>query len=298
MDSYRERLRGLQVYNLSQRHPFAVPIVLLLVAFVFRIVDIFVLRLDELLGEIILSKLLGFLLVLGYVWIVGKTVASIGLHRRAIDKVILIAGIGTSAIFVAAFGLQFVALSGSDLSPGLVFVAIDPKTGLQGGTLFLVFLFLGNVVNSFMEEGLFRGIMLPHFMRSVSFKWANLLQAALFGLWHAVWPLESLLTGDLTVGAAVTEAVALVVTTAAAGLVFGYLFYKTGSLWAPRLAHTIHNSALNFVHIRTVDGLDADLSVLIPIMIVGYVLLAIWTKLLAQQFDLPSLIPWGEQPND
>lgn len=143
-----------------------------------------------------------------------------------------------------------------------------------------------------MEEGLFRGVMLPHFMSSLSFRWANLLQAALFGLWHAVWLLKSLVTGELTAGAAATEAIGLVLTTTAAGLVFGYLFFRTGSLWAPWLAHTIHNSAFNLVHIRTVEGLDADMSVLLPVLVVGYVLLVGWTKLLTRQSDLPTLEPW------
>lgn len=282
-----------ELFSVSQNHPFIVSLSLLLIAFIFRIIDIFVLGLDDLLGEIILSKLLGFLLVLGYVWAVGKTVASIGLHRRNTYEVLLIGGVGTGIIFVAAFGLQYLALGGTTQSPGIVFAAIDPKTGLEGGLLFAMFLLLGNVVNSFMEEGLFRGVMLPHFMGSLSFQRANLLQAALFGLWHAVWPAKSLITGDLTLNAAVTEAGALVLMTTAAGLVFGYLFFKTGSLWAPWLAHTIHNSALNLVHIRTVEGLDADMGVLIPVLAVGYILLVAWTKLLTGYFGLAPLRQWG-----
>ena len=136
MVDVRKAVKELQLYRISRRHPFGVPIFLLLLAFLFRVIDIFVLGLDELLGEIILSKVLGFLLVLGYVWAVGKTVASIGLHRRAIREVILIGGVGTGVIFAAAFGLQYLALGGANQSPGLVFVAIDPKTGLEGGALF------------------------------------------------------------------------------------------------------------------------------------------------------------------
>ena len=285
-------MRQWDLSGVSQQRTFIVPFVLLAVAFVFRVIDIFILQLDELLGEIILSKFLGFLLVLAYAWAAGKTVASIGLHRRAIKEVILIAGVGTGVIFAVAFGLQYVVLAGTDQTASVIFVAIDPKTGLEGGVWFTVFLLVGNVVNSFMEEGLFRGIMLPHFMSSLSFRWANLLQAVLFGLWHAVWPLKSLVTGDITAGTAATEAIGLVVTTTAAGLVFGYLFFKTGSLWAPWLAHTIHNSAFNLVHIRTVEGLDADMGVLIPVLICGYILLVVWTKLLADRISLPSLEPW------
>lgn len=54
--------------NTIKRFTFQKPvltgILLMLVALVFRLTDIFILRLDERLGEIILSKSLGFLLVL------------------------------------------------------------------------------------------------------------------------------------------------------------------------------------------------------------------------------------------
>lgn len=292
-DGYRSSSWRSRLWKTGQQHPIAVPVLLFGLAAIFRIIDIFVLRLDELLGEIILSKLLGFFLVLAYVWAVGRTIASIGLHRRVLDKVALVGGVGTAIVFVAAFGFQYLALAGTEQSPGLVFVAIDPKTGLEGGVWFTVFLLLGNVVNSFMEEGLFRGVMLPHFMSEMSFHRANLLQSLLFGLWHAVWPAKDVVTGELTAGAALTEAVGLILTTTAAGLVFGYLFFKTGSLWAPWLAHTIHNSAFNVIHIRTVDGLDADMEVLIPVLVIGYILLVVWTKLLAERFDLPSVEPWS-----
>lgn len=67
---------------------------------------------------------------------------------------------------------------------GIGLRALDTKTGLEGEVWFTAFLLLlGNVVNSFIEEGLFRGVMLPHFMSTMSFRWANHLQALLFGLW-------------------------------------------------------------------------------------------------------------------
>lgn len=135
--------------------------------------------------------------------------------------------------------------------------------------------------------------MLPHFMQSLSFRWANLLQATLFGLWHAVWPEKRFLTGELTLTAAITDATSLVLTTIAAGLVFGYLFYKTNSLWTPWLAHTIHNSALNLVHIQTIDGLDSGMGVLIPVMSIGYLVLVGATKLVARRLALAPLESWA-----
>jgi hypothetical protein len=68
-------------YNTFQR-PILTGIVLMLIALGFRLVDIFILRLDERLGEIILSKALGFCLVLFFVWGIGRKMISIGFHHR------------------------------------------------------------------------------------------------------------------------------------------------------------------------------------------------------------------------
>ena len=57
MSAGRKRWPSPQaLYKLSIRHNILVPVILLLIACGFKILDIFVLRLDELLGEIILSK--------------------------------------------------------------------------------------------------------------------------------------------------------------------------------------------------------------------------------------------------
>jgi membrane protease YdiL (CAAX protease family) len=49
-------------------------------------------------------------------------------------------------------------------------------------------LLAGNLVNSFTEEGLFRGVMLTHFRVGFTAWQANLLQAVTYGLWHLARP--------------------------------------------------------------------------------------------------------------
>jgi hypothetical protein len=70
------------LYELSIKHNILVPLILLIIAVIFKILDNFVLRLDEVLGELIFSKSIGFLLVVMYLWAVGKSLAAIGLHSR------------------------------------------------------------------------------------------------------------------------------------------------------------------------------------------------------------------------
>lgn len=65
-----------------------------------------------------------------------------------------------------------------------------------------------------------------------------------------------------------------------------------------RIGNYDQYSSLNLVHIRPVDGLDTEMGVLIPALVVGYVLLVGWTMLLARYFVLAPLEREGSEPND
>ncbi len=240
------------------------PLLLLALALLLRIVDIFVLRLDERLGEIILSKTLGFALVVAYTWWAGQSLAAIGLHTRQLGMALAIGAGITAAAFLAAGIAQLLALAPG---AGLAVQAIDPKTGRAGGVGFAAWLIAGNVINSFMEEGLFRGIMLTHFTRRMRFRTANVVQAALFAAWHLVWPMKAYISGDASLASLLAQTASLLLGTFVAGLVYGYLFWQTGSLWAPWLAHFLNNTTLNLVHVRTATG-DLQPAVLMSVVVV------------------------------
>jgi membrane protease YdiL (CAAX protease family) len=270
------------------RWPVAAPLAPFGIALLLRLFDIFVLRLDEQLGEIILSKALGFALVLGYVWWVGRRPPAIGLHGRHFGTAVAIGAGITLLAFVIAGVIQAMTLP-SGATPTLA--AVDPKTGLAGGAGFAAFLLLGNVVNSFMEEGLFRGIMLPHFLQRLRFWTANACQAALFAAWHLVWPLKSLLTGDASVGEVTAQAGTLLLGTFVAGLVYGYLFWCTDSLWAPWTAHFLNNTILNLIQVREASGALQPAVVLSVVVVVALAVLAVALAPLTRR--LPHLQPWN-----
>jgi membrane protease YdiL (CAAX protease family) len=69
-------------------------------------------------------------------------------------------------------------------------LAIDPKSGLAGAAGFALVLFIGNLVNSFAEEDLFRGVLIPLFLREAAPWAAPLIAAFLFGVWHIPWALK------------------------------------------------------------------------------------------------------------
>jgi uncharacterized protein len=162
----------------------------------------------------------------------------------------------------------------------------------MGGLLFTLFYLVGQIVNAFMEEGIFRGLMLPHFMLRFGFWQANALQALLFGLAHLVWPLGSWVSGQATSGEAGTEAASLLLLTSVGGLVFGYLYYRTDSLWTAWFAHLIDNVTGLFFHIQTVSSLNAETDILM-LSRIGFLALVILAWTVAKRANLPTLNPWG-----
>ncbi len=244
-------------------------------------------------GEIILSKSLGFLLVILYLWAVGRSLTAIGLHGRSVGKALAIGAGGVALVLLVSYGLQFSILVIAGKEPSLVLTAIDPKTGMTGSLSFALLLIVGNFINSFMEEGLFRGVMLRHFRVSLTFWGANFLQAALFALWHLNWPAKQFITGQMDLGSTVFQSIIVLIATGIYGFAMGYLYLVTNNLWAAWLVHTINNSVLNMLHIRTVEGLDSDMAVLQIVLTLGYLVVILLFRVMAKRFQMPEVKPWN-----
>jgi membrane protease YdiL (CAAX protease family) len=271
--------------------------VLLGIALFFKWVDTFVLRLDERLGEIILSKTLGFVLVVVFVWAGGRSLRDVGLHRRHLMPSLLI-GTGIAVVaLVAGYGVDF-ALKLKN-QPVFRFEAIDPKAGVTGGFLFVLWMILGNAINSFMEEGLFRGVMIRLFRVRLSFWGANALQSFLFALWHLPWVLKWYQVGELEAhGGLLSAALGQFFPMLLVGFAWGYFYLKTGSLWVSWIVHFLNNTMLNLVHIRTIGGPDGDMSMVGPVSLAVVLLSIVVVKVLAERLELPEVKPWGQWMRD
>jgi len=282
--------------GISLDRPLLVMLSLYIIAWIIKIFDTFVFRLDELIGEAILTKALGFLLVAAYVWVAGRKSSDIGFRTRNLTIALLMAVVGFGLIYVLAFVFQLVILNTSGEEANLVFSAVDPKTGLSGGLFFGLWLVSTNLVNSAMEEGLFRGIMLRHFLVRYS-KWgAIFLQAALFSLWHLSWPLRHLLDGQVSLGEVAFEALGLTLSTLISGVVYGYFYYRTNNLWGPFVAHLINNSIFNVLFIRTTSGMQSGLE-FIPFalfFLIGHLLMIPIIAVVANRTKTFTVKPWGD----
>jgi membrane protease YdiL (CAAX protease family) len=278
--------------SLSLGRPILIGVALMAIALAFKAVDTFVLRLDERLGEIILSKSLGFGLVLWFTWAAGRGLGEIGLHRRRLGRNLLIGATLTVIAYAVGYGVEVVTQLGSQ--PALYVGAIDPKAGVTGGALFAAFLVVGNVVNAFMEEGLFRGLMLPLFRRQLSFWGANWLQAFLFGAWHLMWVVKGYQTGAVrTPGEIGFAAFSNFGPQLLMGLVWGYMYLKSGSLWGAWLAHFLTNSASNLLHVVTSDGVNPGFALRMVVYVVVALACMVLVRALSDAFRMHELQPWA-----
>lgn len=283
-----------RLYETSLTRPILVMIILFVLALLLKILDSFVLRLDDRLGELIFSKSLGFVLLVAYLWACGRRLRDIGFHRQRVGQALLISGVCFVVLYAISHLIQLIALRAGGADASLALAAVDPKTGRAGGLLFALWLIFGNIVNSAMEEGLFRGAMLRHFRLRFSPWRAILLQAAFFAVWHLNWPVKNFLFNGATLGESAFEALGLLLSTSIAGVVYGYLYHKTGNLWGAYLAHFINNTTLNVLFFRTAEGLQLGPSfgLFLAIWLPGYLLLIPLIKWWAERYQMPEVTPW------
>ena len=282
---------SLQQFALQK--PILTSLVLLAIAFFLKWIDTWVLRLDERLGEIILCKALGFVLVVLFLWAAGRSLRDIGLHSRQLGPSLLVGVVITVIALVIGYGVEFAAQL--PRQPVFRFEAIDPKAGVSGGLLFILWMVFSNAINSFMEEGLFRGLMIRLFRVKLPFWWSNALQSFLFAIWHLPWVLKWYQTGQIEAhGGLLFATISQFLPMLLIGFAWGYFYLKTDSLWVPWVAHFLNNTVFNLLHVTTTDGLDSGL----PIRALSYIVVA-WlsmalVKYLAERLEMPEVKPWGQ----
>lgn len=126
-------------------------------------------------------------------------------------------------------------------------------TGL-GFVLMCVFF---NIINVWMEEGLFRGFFIQFLGEQFSQKKALYIAAFLFGLWHLVTPFRSLIDGEMSIGTFMVMSIGYVVLSMMMGIKWGLLYQNTGVIWIGLTDHFFNNCVVtNLLHVVSDTGVD------------------------------------------
>lgn len=247
--------------SLVKRNTIKIITIIFTISIVLAFIEYFVLRTDQgYIGENIIHKILGVLIIFIVVKKYGYRLYDIGFRRRKIISGFFI-GTGLFIItYTTAYILEvlFLKLSGEKVwlevySGGFSLTGtVIKNTALY----FIIFTIVVNLINSFMEEGLFRGVFLRFSREKYEFKTANIIQSLFFCVWHIVIPIRSVIDGEMSIKVGALMAGGYIIIAFIMGTKLGMLSVCTGSLWAGFFEHAYNNIVVNLLHVATLNGVD------------------------------------------
>jgi membrane protease YdiL (CAAX protease family) len=267
-------------WNGVLQSPLHLALSFFLVSLVFRIIDIFVLNMGDTDFGILPSKIIPIILILGYLHYTKHNASTVGLHTHLLRLSVFL-GLVVSLVYVGIdIGGSLVSLSIAGAQPTLSLYTLD----------YLGYDLVYQTANAFMEEILFRGLMLRCLMTRFTPQRANFLQALCFGLWHLVWPINTLLAGYISLQGAILWSIEYVLSGTIMGFAWGYMFLRTGSLVAPILNHFIINFSSAYVIIEGSASLPPILEMMFPL--IGFLAMLVIVAIFTRGERTPRATPW------
>ena len=237
-------------------------VIIFIICLIVHATEVFFIRTDEtVFAECFINKVFGIIVLFVLLKMWKKKWCDIGfkLSRFLPD---CLKGFLICAIFYAiGFAAEFIALYVQG-NPGHMefFVTGFSLTGdvtKQTGIGFVLMCIGFNMINVWMEEGLFRGFFITYLKEKISVKGALFIAAFLFGLWHLVTPLRSVLDGQMTLPVFAVMSIGYVVLSALMGIKWGLIFEQSGSVWIGLADHFFNNCVVtNLLHVVTDTGVD------------------------------------------
>ena len=154
-----------------------------------RFVEYFLIETDRTaIGENVLHKAVGIIILALVLKRVNLTWSDIGFQRNGFVSSILKGLLLGSVCFAISYWLELtiLALQGNPAHLEIYISSFSLTGSGIKNTDFVFFLLcvVFNVLNVWMEEGIFRGLFIKIFSESKSFMQANFIAAFLFGVWQ------------------------------------------------------------------------------------------------------------------
>ena len=241
------------------QYPLSVCIAIYLICYAFRLWEYFVLKTDEsVIGENFIHKACGIVVIFAALFASGLHWRDIGFIRADRLKNI---GFGLAlgaGFYTIAYAVECIVLYVQGASPSLKiasggFSLVKSTEFVSTG---IAFILLFNVLNVWMEEGLFRGLFTRLLRERYEFKTVIFITALLFGLWHLAMPVRSFIEGQMKLAPMLLLGAGYVALTFVYGLKMSFLYRMTGSIWAGLSEHFFNNSVINIVHVASSRGSD------------------------------------------
>ncbi len=245
--------------NAFFQYPLSVCIAIYFICYAFRLWEYFVLKTDEsVIGENFIHKACGVAVIFAVLFVSGLHWRDIGFVRDGRLKNI---GLGLTlgfGFYTIAYAVECIVLYVQEASPSLKiasggFSLVNSTEFVSTG---IGFILLFNILNVWMEEGLFRGLFTRLLRERYDCRMTIFITALLFGLWHLAMPVRSFIEGQMKFVPMLLLGAGYVALTFVYGLKMSFLYRMTGSLWAGMADHFFNNSVINIVHVVSSEGSD------------------------------------------
>ena len=227
-----------------------------------RFVEYFLIETDKTaIGENVFHKVVGIIILAVILKGSNFTWSDIGFQRNSFAGSILKGLLLGSVCFAISYGLELAIfiLQGNPAHLE-IYISSFSLTGSQiKNTDFVFFLLcvLFNIINVWMEEGVFRGLFIKTFSETKPFMQANFIAAFLFGIWHIVMPIRSYVNGEMPFAAMVLMGIGYIILAGIMGIKWGLLYRITGNIWVGLGDHLFNNTvAANMLHVVSLKGAD------------------------------------------
>lgn len=227
-----------------------------------RFVEYFLIGTDKTaIRENILHKAIGIIILAVILKRLHFTWRDIGFQRKCFVSSTLKGLLLGSVCFAVSYGLELLILTMQGNSAHFeIYISSFSLTGSQVKNtdfVFFVLCALLNIVNVWMEEGIFRGLFIKTLSETKSFMTANFIAAFLFGIWHIVMPIRSYINGEMSFAAMVLMVIGYIILSGIMGIKWGLLYRMTGNIWVGLGDHLFNNTiATNMLHVISLTGAD------------------------------------------
>lgn len=246
---------------MEKRRTASIISMMFILLMIIRVIEIIFVKTDQTwIGENILHKICCILLIWIALELLGLHWRDLGFSKKGLFtglKYGLALGIST---FLLSYIAEFTVLFAMGKHPSLRFYITNfslTQAHTNGSSLLAVIVcMIGNIVNVYAEEGLFRGLFRKVCMQSHSPKTANTIQALLFGIWHITNVINPLLDGSMNIAMAVFMGIGYILLSAILAYEWGMCAALTGTIWTGASEHLFNNFISNSLHTVTETGAD------------------------------------------
>lgn len=236
-----------------------------------RLIEYFVIRTDEtVIAENFLHKIFGIVILAILLHSLHGGWQRIGFAKHDIVSG-LVKGLTLGlCCFIPAYFIECLLLYHFNRNVSLSFYvsgfALNGEPAARHGILFLSLCIVFNIINVWMEEGIFRGLFMSILRQKQTFMSAALFIAFLFGVWHWVMPLRDYMDGNTSFANLLVMGIGYILLAGMMSIKWSVLYKVTGALWMGLGDHLLNNVIVtNLLHV--ISNGEADRLQIVRIII-------------------------------